>query len=174
FIEAIEKHDQSAMEEELGDLLFVLTNIARHYNIDAEIAIVEANNKFIRRFKSIEQQVQGENKPMEDISLEEMDSMWEIAKQKEEELMRIDKYLKTARIIKRRPLAKEIAEQGRIKVNGTVVKPSVDVQPGDEMEIRFARTVLTIKILQVKDHVKKDDVSGLYEIIREEKTDQEQ
>ncbi|HLR53600.1 MAG TPA: RNA-binding S4 domain-containing protein [Pseudogracilibacillus sp.] len=88
--------------------------------------------------------------------------------------MRIDKYLKTARIIKRRPLAKEIAEQGRIKVNGTVVKPSVDVQPGDEMEIRFARTVLTIKILQVKDHVKKDDVSGLYEIIREEKTDQEQ
>src|SRR5699024_8116287 len=68
-IEAIEKYDKSAMEEELGDLLSVLTNIARHYNIDAEIAIVEANNKFIRRFKSIEQQVQGENKPMEDISL---------------------------------------------------------------------------------------------------------
>lgn len=85
FIEAIEKHDQSAMEEELGDLLFVLTNIARHYNIDAEIAIVEANNKFIRRFKSIEQQVRGENKSMEDVSLEEMDSMWEIAKQKERE-----------------------------------------------------------------------------------------
>lgn len=87
--------------------------------------------------------------------------------------MRIDKYLKTARIIKRRPLAKEIAEQGRIKVNGNVVKPSVDVQPGDEMEIRFARTLLTIKILQVKDHVKKDEVTELYEIIREEKTDQE-
>ncbi|HLQ95680.1 MAG TPA: RNA-binding S4 domain-containing protein [Pseudogracilibacillus sp.] len=87
--------------------------------------------------------------------------------------MRLDKYLKTARIIKRRPLAKEIAEQGRIKVNGNVVKPSVDVQPDDEMEIRFAHTILTIKILQVKDHVKKDEVAGLYEIIREEKTDKE-
>lgn len=87
--------------------------------------------------------------------------------------MRLDKYLKTARIIKRRPLAKEIAEQGRIKVNGNVVKPSVDVQPDDEMEIRFAHTILTIKVLQVKDHVKKDEVAGLYEIIREEKTDKE-
>src|SRR5699024_8514090 len=73
FIEAIEKHDQSAMEEELGDLLCVLTTIARHYNIDAEIAIVGPNNKFIRSFKSIEQQVKAENKTMEDISLEEMD-----------------------------------------------------------------------------------------------------
>lgn len=87
--------------------------------------------------------------------------------------MRLDKYLKIARIIKRRPLAKEIAEQGRIKVNGNVVKPSVDVQPGDEMEIRFAHTILTINILQVKDHVRKDEVTGLYEIIREEKTDKE-
>lgn len=87
--------------------------------------------------------------------------------------MRLDKYLKTARIIKRRPLAKEIAEQGRIKVNGNVVKPSVDVQPDDEMEIRFAHTILIIKVLQVKDHVKKDEVAGLYEIIREEKTDKE-
>lgn len=83
--------------------------------------------------------------------------------------MRIDKFLKVARIIKRRPLAKQIAEENRIKVNNTVAKPSVSVEPGDTIEINFARTILTIKVLQVKEHVKKEEAANLYEVIKEEK-----
>jgi len=88
--------------------------------------------------------------------------------------MRLDKFLKVARIIKRRPLAKEIAEQNRIKVNGSAAKPSVDVDSGDDIEIRFAQTILKIKVLQVKDHVKKDEATDLYEVIKEEKIHSEE
>lgn len=88
--------------------------------------------------------------------------------------MRIDKFLKVARIIKRRPLAKEIAEKKRIKVNGNVAKPSVEVEPGDTIEIRFGQTILGIKVIQVKDHVKKDEATTLYEVVKEEKINSEE
>lgn len=86
--------------------------------------------------------------------------------------MRLDKFLKVSRIIKRRSLAKEIAEQGRIKVNGKVVKPSVTVAAGDELEIRFGHTVVTALIRDVKEHVRKDEAELLYTIVKEERLDE--
>jgi len=83
--------------------------------------------------------------------------------------MRLDKFLKVSRIIKRRPVAKEIAEQNRIKVNGVVAKPSVNLEVGDEIEITFGQKIVTVKVLQVKEHVKKAEATMLYEIINEEK-----
>ena len=83
--------------------------------------------------------------------------------------MRLDKFLKVSRIIKRRPLAKEIAEQERIKVNGAIAKPSVNVEVGDEITITFGQTILTVKVMNIKEHVKKDEATSLYEVVKEEK-----
>ena len=82
--------------------------------------------------------------------------------------MRLDKYLKVSRIIKRRPLAKQIAEENRIKINGNAAKPSANLEAGDEVEILFARKKLTIKVQQLKEHVKKDEAETLYEVVKEE------
>jgi len=83
--------------------------------------------------------------------------------------MRLDKFLKVSRIIKRRPLAKEIAEKDRIKVNGTVAKPSVNVAVGDDIEITFGQTILTVQVKQLKEHVRKDEAAMLFEVIKEER-----
>lgn len=87
--------------------------------------------------------------------------------------MRLDKFLKVSRLIKRRPVAKEIAEQNRIKVNGVVAKPSVNVEVGDEIQITFGQTIVTVKVLQVKEHVKKEEAAMLYEVINEVKRQEE-
>lgn len=81
--------------------------------------------------------------------------------------MRLDKFLKNSRLIKRRPLAKQVADQGRIKINGNVAKASTTVSPGDEMEIQFGRTLLTIRVKEVKDIVRKEEAEQLYEVIKE-------
>ncbi len=86
--------------------------------------------------------------------------------------MRLDKFLKVSRIIKRRPLAKEIAEKNRIKVNGNIAKPSVNIAVNDEIEITFGQTVLTVQVKQLKEHVKKDEAMMLYEVIKEERTNE--
>ena len=86
--------------------------------------------------------------------------------------MRLDKFLKVSRIIKRRPLAKEIAEKNRIKVNGNIAKPSVNIAINDEIEITFGQTVLTVQVKQLKEHVKKDEAMMLYEVIKEERTNE--
>lgn len=86
--------------------------------------------------------------------------------------MRLDKFLKVSRIIKRRPLAKEIAEQDRIKINGTVAKPSTKVSEGDKIEITFGQKIVTVKVLTLKEHVKKDEATSLYEVIREERREE--
>ena len=88
--------------------------------------------------------------------------------------MRLDKFLKVARIIKRRPLAKEIAEENRIQVNGTPAKPSVTLEVGDEIAIQFAQKILTIKVLQLKENVKKDEAISLYEVVNEEKINRDE
>lgn len=87
-------------------------------------------------------------------------------------IMRLDKFLKVSRLIKRRPLAKEIAEQERIKVNGIVAKPSTKVTTGDEIEIVFGQKIVTVKVLSVKEHVKKEEAASLYEVIREERREE--
>ncbi|MCK1215356.1 RNA-binding S4 domain-containing protein [Streptococcus uberis] len=81
--------------------------------------------------------------------------------------MRVDKFLKVSRIIKRRPVAKEVADKGRIKVNGVLAKSSTDLKINDEIEIRFGNKLLTVKVLEMKDSTKKEDAVKMYEIIKE-------
>ncbi|MCS4487981.1 RNA-binding S4 domain-containing protein [Streptococcus sciuri] len=81
--------------------------------------------------------------------------------------MRLDKYLKVSRIIKRRPVAKEVADKGRIKVNGILAKSSTGLKQGDEIEIRFGNKLLTVRVLEMKDSTKKEDATKMYEIISE-------
>ena len=82
-------------------------------------------------------------------------------------MMRLDKFLKVSRIIKRRPVAKEVADKGRIKVNGVLAKSSTDLKVNDEIEVRFGNKLLTVKVLEMLDSTKKEDASKMYEIIRE-------
>jgi MazG family protein len=71
------------IREEFGDLLFVMANIARHLKVDPEAALRDANGKFVRRFKSIEQALASEGRRCEDATLEEMDQLWEEVKEAE-------------------------------------------------------------------------------------------
>ncbi|KAB8126502.1 RNA-binding S4 domain-containing protein [Gracilibacillus oryzae] len=82
--------------------------------------------------------------------------------------MRLDKFLKVSRLIKRRTLAKEIADQGRIIVNGNVAKAATNVVVGDELKIQFGQRLLTLQIDQLKETVKKEEASDLYTIKSEE------
>ena len=79
--------------------------------------------------------------------------------------MRIDKYLKVSRLIKRRSVANEACDQGRITVNGRIVKASYDVKEGDVMEIKMGERVLTVRVTAIAEHVLKNDASALYEVI---------
>lgn len=79
--------------------------------------------------------------------------------------MRLDKYLKLSRIIKRRTVAKEACESGRVSINGKVAKPSTDVKEEDIIEITFANRILKAKIINIKEHVRKEDAKEMYVII---------
>jgi ribosomal 50S subunit-recycling heat shock protein len=82
--------------------------------------------------------------------------------------MRLDKFLKVSRLIKRRTLAKEVCDQGRIEINDRPAKASAEVKVNDLITIRFAKKTLTVKALTVKDSAKKADASEMFEIINEE------
>lgn len=82
--------------------------------------------------------------------------------------MRLDKYLKVSRIIKRRTVAKEVCEGGRVSINGKVVKPSVVVKEGDIIEIQFANRSLKAKIVNIAEHVRKEDAKEMYVILEGE------
>ncbi|MGN0818180.1 MAG: RNA-binding S4 domain-containing protein [Candidatus Coproplasma sp.] len=79
--------------------------------------------------------------------------------------MRIDKFLKVSRILKRRTVAQEACSGGKVKINGKDVKPAHPVKAGDVVEIAYATGRLKFKILNVKETVKKDEATTLYEII---------
>ena len=83
--------------------------------------------------------------------------------------MRLDKFLKVSRIIKRRTLAKEVADQGRITINGTVAKASTEVKVNDELKIRFGQKIVTAKINELKETVRKEEADNMYTIVSEEK-----
>lgn len=83
--------------------------------------------------------------------------------------MRLDKYLKVSRIIKRRTVAKEVADKGRIKINGILAKSSTYVKINDQIEIQFGNKVLTVKVLEIKDSTKKEDALKMYEILSEKR-----
>ena len=82
--------------------------------------------------------------------------------------MRLDKYLKVSRIIKRRTVAKEASESGRVTLNGKVAKPSTEVKEGDVMEIRFGEKLARYRILTVAETVRKADAGAMYELIEGE------
>lgn len=79
--------------------------------------------------------------------------------------MRLDKFLKVSRIIKRRTVANEACDQGRVSVNGRVAKASVDIKAGDVIEIRFGEKVFKAEILNVAEHVLKNEAAELYKVI---------
>lgn len=79
--------------------------------------------------------------------------------------MRLDKYLKVSRLIKRRTVANEACDGGRVSVNGKVARASYDVKVGDEITILFGARPLTVRVLEVKDTAFKDDARGMYETV---------
>ncbi|GGJ75690.1 ribosomal 50S subunit-recycling heat shock protein [Anoxybacillus voinovskiensis] len=87
--------------------------------------------------------------------------------------MRLDKFLKVSRLIKRRTLAKEVADQGRIAINGVTAKASSTVKIGDEVTIQFGDKQVTVKIIDLKETTKKEEAATLYEVIKEERLSME-
>ncbi|MGX4667704.1 RNA-binding S4 domain-containing protein [Cerasibacillus sp. JNUCC 74] len=83
--------------------------------------------------------------------------------------MRLDKFLKVSRLIKRRTLAKEIADQGRITINGKPAKASSTLTIGDEVVIQFGQKLVTIQVNELRETIKKDEAASLYTVIKEEK-----
>ena len=79
--------------------------------------------------------------------------------------MRIDKFLKVSRILKRRTVAHDAAEAGKISVNGKEVKPAYRVKVGDVVEVAFLSGTLKFRVLELKETVKKDEAASLYEIV---------
>ncbi|MBU3805853.1 MAG: RNA-binding S4 domain-containing protein [Candidatus Fournierella pullistercoris] len=81
--------------------------------------------------------------------------------------MRIDKYLKVSRLIKRRTVANEVADAGRIMVNGRLVKASYSVKVGDVIEITFGNRPVKVKVLSIDAPLGKDVAREMYEIVQE-------
>ncbi len=81
--------------------------------------------------------------------------------------MRLDKFLKISRIIKRRTVAKEVADKGRIQVNGKLAKSSTDVKVGDELRIQFGNKILLAAVEELHESTKKEDAAKMYRIISE-------
>lgn len=79
--------------------------------------------------------------------------------------MRIDKFLKNSRIIKRRTVAKEACSQGRVFINDKLAKPGDEVKEGDIIKVNFGQETVKVKVLKISENVKKDDAKGLYEFI---------
>lgn len=83
--------------------------------------------------------------------------------------MRLDKFLKVSRLIKRRTLAKEVADQGRIMINGQTAKASSNVKIGDELVVRFGQKLVTVKIVNLQESTRKEDAANMFSIIKEER-----
>jgi ribosomal 50S subunit-recycling heat shock protein len=83
--------------------------------------------------------------------------------------MRLDKFLKVSRLIKRRTLAKEVADQGRISINGQQAKASSNVKEGDELTVRFGQKLVTVRIDKIVETTKKEAASEMYTVLKEEK-----
>lgn len=79
--------------------------------------------------------------------------------------MRLDKFLKVSRIIKRRTVAKEACDKGIVTINGKQAKSSSEVNAGDVLEITFGEKIMKFKITEVKEHVLKSEANEMYEII---------
>lgn len=83
--------------------------------------------------------------------------------------MRLDKFLKVSRVIKRRTVANEACDGGHVKVNDKAAKASYDVKENDIVEISFGQRVLRFRVLDVREHALKADATSMYEILQDEK-----
>ncbi len=88
--------------------------------------------------------------------------------------MRLDKYLKVARILKRRTVSKELAANERVVVNGKTAKPSTAIKAGDVIEVTFGSRCLVVRVLDVRENVRKNEAGDLYEIIEERTVSEEE
>ncbi len=79
--------------------------------------------------------------------------------------MRLDKYLKVSRIIKRRTVANEACDAGHVSVNGKIARASYEVKPGDAVEVTFGQRTLRLRVTDVRETVRKDAAAEMYEII---------
>lgn len=84
--------------------------------------------------------------------------------------MRIDKYLKVARILKRRVVAKELAESGRLLINDRIAKASSEIKVGDIITIEFGHRTIKFKALEIKENASKQDALQMYEVVEEHKS----
>ncbi|MBP1970372.1 ribosomal 50S subunit-recycling heat shock protein [Virgibacillus natechei] len=85
--------------------------------------------------------------------------------------LRLDKFLKVSRLIKRRTMAKEVADQGRVTINGNKAKSSSTVTSGDELVIKFGQKLVTIEVNDLRENVKKFEAESLYKVIKEEQNE---
>ncbi len=85
--------------------------------------------------------------------------------------MRLDKFLKSSRLIKRRTIAKEVSEAGRILINGKVAKPGSDVKVGDVLTIRYGQKTVQARVLQLLENPRKELAEEMFEIIGESRFD---
>lgn len=81
--------------------------------------------------------------------------------------MRLDKFLKVSRVIKRRAIAKEVADQGRVQINDRIAKSSSSVSEGDVLTIRYGNKTLQLNVIKITNSTKKEDATSMYEIIDE-------
>jgi len=79
--------------------------------------------------------------------------------------MRIDKFLKVSRVIKRRTLAQEACDREKVKINGKVAKPGSEVKEGDIVEIRFGENTTRFRVKKITEHVRKEDAGEMIEIL---------
>ncbi|MCL2166645.1 MAG: RNA-binding S4 domain-containing protein [Clostridiales bacterium] len=79
--------------------------------------------------------------------------------------MRLDKYLKVSRLIKRRTVAKDMVNAGRVMINGKVAKPGNEVKVGDQLEIGFGQRQVRAKITDIKETVRADEAASLYQLL---------
>ena len=87
--------------------------------------------------------------------------------------MRLDKYLKVARILKRRSVSKELAENQRVYVNGRIAKPSTIVKIGDEIRVIFGHREILVRVLMLAKQVNKNDAALMFEVLEEKQIEQE-
>jgi ribosomal 50S subunit-recycling heat shock protein len=79
--------------------------------------------------------------------------------------MRVDKYLKVSRLIKRRTVANEACDQEKIRINGRPAKPGAEVKPGDILEIQFGNSITKVEVTSVSEHANKADAKEMYKLI---------
>lgn len=87
--------------------------------------------------------------------------------------MRLDKYLKVSRLIKRRSVAKEVADKGRITINDKVAKSSTDVKVGDEIAIQFGNKLVVVRVDALLDSTRKEDAKEMFTLLKEERVSSE-